>query len=105
MDVPGTRVGAPGTDVVLLRTAQEALTNVRRHAAAHRVAVALRYGPDGTTLSVTDDGRGFDPAVLDDSPESGYGLRGMRYRVEDSGGTMTVLSTPGAGTTVEVTLP
>lgn len=104
VDVRGDPVGAPDTDVVLLRAAQEALTNVRRHADADHVDVSLCYGPDGTTLTVADDGRGCDPAAPG-NPATGYGLRGMRYRVEESGGTMSVTSTPGAGTTIRVALP
>lgn len=84
-------------EVVLLRAAQEALANVRKHSGAGRVGVELRYREEGTTLTVVDDGRGFDPAV----PSAGYGLAGMRRRVEDGGGTLTVTSGP-AGTTVAV---
>ena len=84
-------------EVVLLRSAQEALANVRKHAGAGRVAVELRFQEEGTTLTVTDDGAGFDPAAA--SP--GYGLAGMRRRVEDTGGTLAVRSGPG-GTAVEV---
>ena len=81
------------TEVVLLRAAQEALTNVRKHADASRVDVTL----DGAALTVTDDGGGFDPAA----PTGGYGLPGMRRRVEEIGGTLSVHSGRG-GTRVEV---
>jgi signal transduction histidine kinase len=80
-------------EVVLLRAAQEALTNVRKHAGAGRVEVTL----DGAVLTVADDGAGFDPA----SPTGGYGLAGMRRRVEEIGGSVSIASGPG-GTTVEV---
>jgi signal transduction histidine kinase len=83
-------------EVVLLRAAQEALTNVRKHARARQVTVALRYG-EGTQLCVADDGTGFDPAA----PADGYGLAGMRRRVEETGGALAVRSGP-AGTAVEV---
>jgi signal transduction histidine kinase len=89
-------------EVVLLRAAQEALANVRRHAGRCRVAVGLRYGPDGTELTVADDGAGFVP---DGTPVSGYGLAGMRRRVEEVGGTLRVSSEPARGTTVRVTVP
>jgi signal transduction histidine kinase len=81
------------TEVVLLRAAQEALANVRRHAGAGRVEVTL----DGAVLAVADDGAGFDPTA----PTGGYGLAGMRRRVEEIGGTVSVASGPG-GTRVEV---
>lgn len=89
-------------EVVLLRAAQEALANVRRHAGRCRVAVGLRYGPDGTELTVADDGAGFVP---DGTPAAGYGLAGMRRRVEEVGGTLRVRSEPACGTTVRVTVP
>ena len=81
------------TEVVLLRAAQEALANVRKHAGAGQVEVTL----DGAVLAVADDGAGFDPAA----PTGGYGLAGMRRRVEEIGGTMSITSGPG-GTRVEV---
>jgi signal transduction histidine kinase len=99
--VTGEPASTPETDVVLLRVVQEALSNVRKHAGARRVEVTLGYGDDGTTLTVVDDGAGFDPGRGTD----GYGLRGMRHRVEKSGGTVTVTSEPGTGTAVTVVLP
>lgn len=80
-------------EVVLLRAAQEALANVRKHAGAGRVEVSL----DGAVLVVADDGAGFDPAA----PTGGYGLAGMRRRVEEIGGTVSIASGP-SGTRVEV---
>ncbi|NRQ33637.1 sensor histidine kinase [Nonomuraea sp. NN258] len=84
-------------DVVLIRALQESLANVRKHAAASRVRVVLTYGERCLSLVVTDDGAGFaEPAT------GGYGLEMMRARVEQAGGTMSVNSVPGAGTTVTV---
>ncbi|MGN6795004.1 MAG: sensor histidine kinase [Streptosporangiaceae bacterium] len=88
-------------EVVLLRVCQEALANVRRHAAATSIRVALSYRHEGVALAVTDDGTGFDP----DEPTSGYGLRGMRARVSEIGGSLEVRSEPGAGTTVTAEVP
>jgi len=89
------------TDVVLLRVCQEALANVRKHSCANTTAVELRYDPEVVLLEVIDDGAGFDP----DGVTGGYGLRGMRTRVAEAGGTVTVHSSPGAGTRVCVTVP
>lgn len=90
-------------DVVLLRSAQEALTNVRRHADASAVRVDLRQDHAGTVLEVTDDGRGL-PADASGFTE-GYGLRGMRERVAAEGGSLEVGPAPGGGTRVAVRLP
>jgi len=89
------------TEVVLLRVCQEALANARKHAAAQTVAVRLGYDPDAVRLEVSDDGTGFDP----DQVSGGYGLRGMRARVSEAGGTVTVASEPGAGTRVSAVVP
>jgi len=89
------------TEVVLLRVCQEALTNVRKHASAQSATVRLDYDPEAVRLEVSDDGTGFDP----DHVSGGYGLRGMRTRVAEAGGTLTVCSAPGAGTTVSVMVP
>jgi signal transduction histidine kinase len=92
---------AAGTEVVLLRTGQEAIANVRKHAAAHSVAIRLTYAEAVVRLEVTDDGVGFDPAVVN----GGYGLRGMRVRVGEAGGRVQVTSRPGQGTAVLVEVP
>ncbi|SES08881.1 Signal transduction histidine kinase [Actinokineospora terrae] len=98
----GDASGLPtGVEVVLLRAAQEAMANVRRHSGATSVTVDIRHTPSGVTLVVTDDGRGFDPA----SPADGYGLKGMRARAEQVAGTVAVHSAPGAGTTLTVEVP
>ena len=89
------------TEVVLLRVCQEALANVRKHADAHTATVELRYDPDAVRLEVSDDGAGFDP----DHVTGGYGLRGMRTRVTEAGGLLTVHSEPGMGTRVSAAVP
>jgi signal transduction histidine kinase len=98
--VDGDPAVCPDTDVVLLRAAQEALANVRKHASATAVRVGLAYA-DGVALTVIDDGRGFDPSAAG----GGFGLPGLRRRAQDSGGNVTVDSAPGAGTTIRVVLP
>jgi signal transduction histidine kinase len=87
-------------EVVLLRAAQEALANVRKHAAASQVRVCLRYEDTGATVEVRDDGRGFDPGGA-----RGFGLRGMGSRAAAVGGRLRVDSAPGRGTVVALTVP
>ncbi len=89
-------------EVVLLRATQEALANVRKHARATRADVSLTYTPTHTAVEVRDDGVGLS-APPDDSP--GYGLTGMRRRVEQVGGTRQMTSAPGRGTTLRVEVP
>ncbi|MFB9831593.1 sensor histidine kinase [Actinoallomurus acaciae] len=91
---------AARTEVVLLRTAQEGLANVRKHAKAGRVEITLDYGEAAVRLEVRDDGRGFDPATA-----SGFGLRGMRERAGQVDGSLRVASRPGEGTSIIVEVP
>ncbi|MFI7213473.1 sensor histidine kinase [Micromonospora maritima] len=88
-------------EVVLLRVAQEALANARKHADAGQVEVRLERRDDAVVLEVRDDGRGFTGPPTGD----GYGLAGMRHRVEQVAGTLRVTSSPGAGTTVRAEVP
>jgi len=102
VEVTGTARRLPtGAEVVLLRVCQEALANVRKHAAARQVSVRLCYADDTVRLTVADDGRGFDPLAAN----GGYGLRGMRDRVRQVGGTLEVTSALGAGTNVAAEVP
>ena len=91
-------------EIVLLRGAQEALTNVRRHASAGAVVIRLtRVGQEGSqqvSVHVEDDGVGFDPSAA-----AGAGLEGLRSRAAQVGGEMDVVSAPGAGTRVTVRVP
>lgn len=90
----------PNAEVVLLRATQEALANIRKHASPGRVHVRLTYDEGCSTLEVTDDGRGFETSRAD-----GFGLQGMRRRVEQIGGEVELASASGRGTTVRVRLP
>jgi signal transduction histidine kinase len=87
--------------VVLLRAAQESLSNARRHASATAVELTVRTTASDVVLTVTDDGTGLDPAASGPS----YGLAGMRARAEQAGGSCTAVGAAGAGTIVTVTLP
>jgi len=101
-EVAGTvRPLSTGTEVILLRVGQEALANVRKHAAARQITVRLEYGEDVVRLAVADDGAGFDPQAA----HSGYGLRSMQDRVQQVGGTVRVTSAPGAATEVSAEVP
>ena len=101
-EVRGTAVPLPRpAEVMLLRVAQEALANARKHARAGQAIVCLRYGEGQVSLDVTDDGSGFDPGQA----AGGYGLPGMRARAEEAGGRLQVRSSPGCGTTVSVVVP
>jgi signal transduction histidine kinase len=86
----------------LFRVAQEALSNVVKHAHATRVRVRLEIASDPTILEVCDNGAGFEPSLLNGA---GFGLRGMRERVEHLGGSLKVASAPGEGTRVWVEVP
>ena len=92
----------PELSLCLFRIAQEALTNAVKHSAARRVSVNLTGGPEGLTLTVVDDGVGFD---VNDVSSRGLGLISMSERLDPLGGTLTIRSTPGAGTHLEVTVP
>ncbi|MFG2244545.1 sensor histidine kinase [Spirillospora sp. NPDC048823] len=88
------------TRIALLRCTQESLANVRKHAAAGTVGVVLERHPHGIELEITDDGRGFS---VEDS--RGFGLDGMRRRLAELGGELTVTSSPGDGTRILATIP
>jgi signal transduction histidine kinase len=100
--------GAPltlpeATTHTMLQIAREALANVAKHAQATQTQVRLAYGPGEVTLTVEDNGRGFDPAA-DPGPEH-RGLRNLRARTAEAGGRLRIESATGGGTTLVVTLP
>ena len=97
----------PEVEIALLRTGQEALANVGKHASASRVGVTLSYMEDVVTLDVRDDGIGFDLAGLPEAVAdgSGFGLTGMRQRVGRVAGRLEIESAPGEGTAVCATVP
>lgn len=113
VEIETTGTPAPvGADVeaALFRVAQEALSNVGKHAQATGVHLTLSYLDDMLLLDVADDGVGFTPAdetdLADNSHRSdGYGLPGMRRRLERLSGSLNLESTPGYGTTVNAAVP
>ncbi len=94
----------PLAETVLFRIAQEALTNVQRHAQATETKVRLCYEKDSICLRVSDNGRGFDPSQTFSAPR-GWGLAGMQERAESMGGRLRVESASGQGTLIEVWIP
>jgi two-component system CheB/CheR fusion protein len=90
----------------LYRMVQEALTNIARHSGATHVSVVLERRGGQVIAVIEDNGRGFDPAVLDDPARTaGLGLRGIRERAALLGGTVEIESGSGSGTTIFVRLP
>jgi two-component system NarL family sensor kinase len=93
-------------EVALYRIAQEAVTNIRKHADASRVSLALREEPGSVLLLVRDDGRGFvAESPHAPGPATSFGLMGMNERASLVGGHLTVRSAPGQGTELELRIP
>jgi signal transduction histidine kinase len=95
----------PATETQLMRIVQEALTNVRKHAAASEVTVSIADKDGCLSIAVEDNGRGFDPATVGQDGNGRFGLHTMRERARGIGGRLQVASAPGAGTTVIVNVP
>ncbi|MDT0201734.1 sensor histidine kinase [Nocardioides sp. AE5] len=93
----------PEVEATVLRVAQEALSNVGKHARARRVGVTLTYDDEQVALDVRDDGIGFDPTTS--VTDSSFGLRGMRQRAARLAGTLDVETAAEQGTAVSVHLP
>jgi len=88
-------------ETTLYRAVQEALTNIRKYADAHTVSVLLEQRGGEVVAIVEDDGRGFDPnATTTGESRPRLGLRGMRERVAQLGGTLEIETSPGGGTTL-----
>ncbi|MEU3026565.1 GAF domain-containing sensor histidine kinase [Streptomyces incarnatus] len=100
----GYRALPAAQEEAVLRVAQEALHNALRHADAERVDVSVARRGQGAVLRVSDDGAGFDPAAVGRAGRH-LGLVSMRDRASGVGGTLTVESAPGKGTTIEMEVP
>jgi signal transduction histidine kinase len=95
----------PEIESALIRTAQEALANVEKHAAASRVGVTLSFMGDVVTLDVRDDGVGFEVSEGRARTSDGFGLTAMRQRISRVAGTLAIESEPGGGTAVSARVP
>ncbi|WP_306113981.1 MULTISPECIES: cache domain-containing protein [unclassified Roseovarius] len=90
--------------IALYRVAQEALTNVERHAGATKLSIDVRGHARGATLRIADNGCGLDHSQADGTPSSGLGLRNMQERIEQLEGNLRILSSK-TGTVIEATVP
>lgn len=107
LEIVGDAKLSPTNEAVMFRILQEALNNIAKHSRANKVFVNLSANSSGTSLSVTDDGVGFDPAKLTGivSSVGGLGLQQMRERIEARGGQFGYVSALGAGAKVSASLP
>jgi len=100
-ELPPSASLLPGSQLALFRAAQEALANIGRHARARHVAVKLGTAGDRLELFIRDDGVGFEPGEA----RGGMGLRNMTARAGEMGGSFTLHSSPGAGTSIQISVP
>lgn len=94
----------PGVEDNLLRIAQEAFTNIRKHSGAQNVKMHLHYKRLLTEMRIEDDGHGFDPQNPSSSGEGGFGLTSMRERAAQAKGRLEIHSAPGKGTSIVVSV-
>jgi two-component system sensor histidine kinase UhpB len=92
----------PELETAIYRVVREALTNIRKHAAAEHARVTLDASESGVLLTISDDGRGFQ---LDDAGDDRLGVITMREGVESVGGTWRLETSAGSGTRIEAALP
>jgi signal transduction histidine kinase len=93
-------------EIACFRVVQESLTNALRHAAPGRIRISVVCRPASISLSIVDDGRGFQPARALEAASAGHlGIVGMQERVRARGGSFRISSRPGTGTTVDVEIP
>jgi two-component system sensor histidine kinase UhpB len=95
----------PDCASLLYQSAREALSNAYKYSGAAHLTVQLAAVDHGIRLVVSDDGKGFDSQLATCGRHHGYGLRLMSEAVHEAGGTVTISSSPGQGSSVTVTLP
>jgi protein-histidine pros-kinase len=96
---------SPVAELQLLRIAQEALTNVRRHAMASQVSVRLINSDSAVEMTIKDNGRGFILSDLEQAAPGYHGITIIKERAEGLGGSLTIDTSPGQGTEVKISLP
>ena len=96
---------SPVAELQLLRIAQEALTNIRRHAFATGVEIKLQRNDEAIEMMIKDNGQGFNLEKLEESPLGYHGLNIIKERAETLGGELHISTSPGEGTALMVTLP
>ncbi len=104
MDEAAESLSGPA-QLALYRIVQEIFANATRHAQAHHLTLHLQPAADQFKLTVTDDGRGFTPALAGALPARGMGLAGIRARAGLLGGQLHITSAVGQGTHIELLLP
>ena len=93
-------------EILLYRIVQEAVTNIHKHSTATEAAVVIKKQPTAVSISIRDNGKGFDPARAPDQMDDfGYGLSGIAERVRILKGTLAIESQPGEGTSLTVEIP
>jgi signal transduction histidine kinase len=102
MNVTGTpRSLTSSTETALLRISQEAMHNINKHAQAKNVNITFSFMEDLFVMDIVDDGLGFEPSKI----KNGFGMKTMRDRAEELGGTLTIESEQGIGTAIAVSIP
>jgi signal transduction histidine kinase len=102
MNVTGTPLSLPpSAEMTLLRISQEAMHNINKHAQAKKVNITFSYMEDLFVMDIADDGLGFEPSKT----RNGFGMKTMRDRAEELGGTLTIESEQGIGTAIAVSIP
>jgi len=96
---------SPIAELQLLRIAQEALTNVRRHSLANEVEVKLKNTSDSIEMIIRDNGQGFNLMDLANAPPGYHGINIIKERAEGLGGSLNISTTPGKGTELKISLP
>ncbi len=95
-----------GQEAAIYRVAQEALANIRKHAHATEASIEIRFESGEVSVAVSDNGKGFQLDQADSNVPIGHmGLLGMKERAEMLGGNLSIISTPGNGTVVVLTIP
>lgn len=106
LNLPENLTLSPNQELVVFRIIQEALQNIHKHAEASKVDINVLQRPGGPlTMTISDDGKGFDPKAVRMTSPASSGLVGMRERAATVGGTLKVDSKSGIGTTITLVLP